>query len=376
MSESSPENTANEDEQLTNQQQNETDPQPYDMCPVYGEAIDRWGNVLDNYCLADPGCGHAIDLLCKNVNSRWAVGTARQYSYSLRCIVKYLHRRGLNVEEASVDDYMAYAERRMASGKRRQSIQIDRTVMIHLLKHIKFRRNASTVADWDEIDELLDLRNYNFKAPIERQPLSEEEIYQLFHGMNTLRDKLILHTFVETGMRQIDLRKLTVNSINFETQEIDFSNTKTNRMHTLPISDQLWLRLKFWIQYRRSEFIAGEDEGYLFPTETGGQISANRLMAIVSGAAKRAGIQEILGQRSLSDNQAERLGTDKSDLHKVTPHALRHTFKKLMVKKELGGDTRRWAMDHKSGDAHDGYGDDEQSYDKFKSALPLITFEY
>lgn len=345
------------------------------VCPVYKEALEEWSDTLGEYDICDPKCGHAIDYLCSSVRSKLAVGTVRQYAIYARLLIEFLHKEDVTLVDAELHHFERFMEDQALRGRAKKTLSLYRTVIVNLLKHIQLRREPEPNEYYADVRELIELDKYRVEEEIERCSLKASEVKALHECMDSFRDRLILHVFVTTGMRNIDLRKLKVDDVNTEQKTVRFTNTKSNSTHSLPISAELAMLLEHWKRHERLATITASESKYLFPNSRGGQLTAKEVNAIIRTAAEEANIQEVIKEITRSDRQQKFFGRKTQAFYRVTAHTLRHTFNRLMRDAGVKAEVRTWAMDHTPPDVRSRFYEDKDFYyEEFEEALPLITF--
>jgi integrase/recombinase XerD len=157
------------------------------------------------------------------------------------------------------------------------------------------------------------------KNPIERVALSRDEVVKLFAHSTCPRDELMLRYLYETGGRNSDVRRLTIDDIDFDKLIVEFIDSKGGKDYEVPIRKELALRTENWSNSGRQTYPGWNKHGYLFPSREMGELSRSWFTMIVRDAAEAAGIQAVLGQ--IADGQGE-----TKNFYRVTPHTLRHSI--------------------------------------------------
>jgi integrase/recombinase XerD len=218
--------------------------------------------------------------------------------------------------------------------------------------------------EWDHIREEIQPSDYNTPEAREREPLEKSEVKKLYDELDSFRDRLLVQVATELGPRNTDVRSIKISDVDFDNKEIELSNTKAGGTYNAPLTDQLLLLLRRWIDQERSAHPQAETTDYLFPSEQGGMLGRNRFCQIVREGAERAGIQDtVQSEAPLSERQKEALGTDKDykDYYRVTPHTLRHTFNHLLIDAGIPREARSKALDHNSTEVTKNFYDHEES---------------
>ena len=143
--------------------------------------------------------------------------------------------------------------------------------------------------------------------------LSEDEIknmFDRFHVKNRLdiRNIAILELLYGTGMRASELVGLDISDINFNASTVKvFGKRKKERI--LPLSNKVITKLKKYLEIRDN------NEGALFLSKSGKRLTTRDLQRII-----------------------HRLIAGVADLHKMSPHTLRHSFASHLLSR--GADLR------------------------------------
>lgn len=338
-------------------------------CPYYAEGVSKCRDRLDESLIhklniEKVGCGHAADYISDEVGATLAESTAKGYSSYLRQYVEFLHENQTTVVEAEFKHAKQYFKRLAKLNRSEGTIKGHRSAITNLYKHISIYTDAEAKINWGIIREEIKPGEYRTPEPRVREPLEKHEVKELYNELNSFRDRLMVQIATELGPRSIDVRSINVDDIDFENKEIELSNTKGGGTYSLPVSDQLLLLLRRWIDQERAAHPNAETTDYLFPSKQGGMIGRTGFCQIVKEAAERAGIQETEeSEAPLSEREKAVLGTEKNykEYYKVTPHTLRHTFNYLLQDAGIPREARSQALDHQSEEVTKDFYDHKES---------------
>ena len=162
------------------------------------------------------------------------------------------------------------------------------------------------------------------------------------------RNWVIINLLLNNGCRAASVRNIKNKDVDLINHIIYIRHTKNKKTQVIPICSLLCGIFKEYMRIR-----GGSDEDYLFPNETGGQLSENGLRCSIAKYNKRRGVQ------------------------KTSIHLFRHTFaKKYLV--DCGGNafTLQRLLGHSTLDMTKHYcaifdSDITKNYDKFS---PLTNF--
>jgi integrase/recombinase XerC len=153
------------------------------------------------------------------------------------------------------------------------------------------------------------------KGPKNKKPLpqfvKESEMNELLDntdlgdGFTGIRNKTIIATFYETGMRMAELIGLDDRDIDFSAHIIKVTG-KRDKQRFIPFGDKLEIQLQSYLDARTKEF--GSTSGAFFLSSKGDRIPRHQVYMLVKDAL-----------------------TQVSDVTKKSPHVLRHTFATSML---------------------------------------------
>jgi len=273
--------------------------------------------------------------------------TAEIYASHFRGYVEFISCSVIDADEKDVQEFL---KQRARNNRRESTIALDLTAINNVYNWLNFQYDGDINVDAALLNNL-SASDFQTPDPIERGPLSREELEALYDAFDSTRNKLMATVGAELGPRNVDVTKIKINDIDFEANEIKLNNTKASRTYTLPLSPELSVDLMHYLNQQRDAHLVDEENEYLFPSERGGKLSKGSFGKIILNAAQKAGIQEVIGTAP-----AER-GVDDEDgpeikVHRVTPHTLRHTFNVFMKNKDISAEDRSNALDQDSVDTN------------------------
>ena len=140
--------------------------------------------------------------------------------------------------------------------------------------------------------------------------LNKRQLELLISAGKNERDRLILQTFVETGVRRSELSQLLVQDIDPQNGYLNVRIGKGKKSRIIPLTRVLLKKLM--------DFLRDRVSGPLFVSRNGGTVSLRQLNRIVAEAGRRAKIHNPNPKQT-----------------NITCHLLRHSFARLW--KEQGG---------------------------------------
>jgi len=243
----------------------------------------------------------------------YAKGTADAYIHALKEFAAYFRRPPDQLGPKEVSQFQLHLIRdlKLAPLTVKQHIAAVRFFFIHALKrHIppgEFR--------YPKIPKRLPII------------LSKEEVQRMIDAATTLLHRTLLMTLYSTGMRRAELVSLKVSDIDSDRMVIHIRQGKGSRDRDVPLSPTLLETLREYWRWKKPRV-------YLFPGEAkngsnGEHLSSKAVYHAVKGAARRAGIEKIVGPHTLRHSFATHLlesGADLRTIQLLLGHAsLNHT---------------------------------------------------
>ncbi|TWU21421.1 tyrosine-type recombinase/integrase [Bythopirellula polymerisocia] len=157
--------------------------------------------------------------------------------------------------------------------------------------------------------------------------LSQQELQQMVHRAEKIRDKCLLILLYETAARPQEIRDLKWGDVNFELQEVHLYSRKTKEDRDLPISEAL-KHLQRW----KAEWVFPDPDhkDFIFPSTIGSRsnrrkpISVAYINLIIKRLARKVGIQRdvypyLLRHTRLTE--IRRRGVQGIEFNKFAGHA-------------------------------------------------------
>lgn len=249
----------------------------------------------------------------REAKRHYAEGGYKIAEGTLRKFKEYLGDK--KVSKAKLEDVREFLWERAEKGIREGTMK-------HYLTNLKemYRYFATYHPELDTPDlNGLSIKDFsaNLPEPIERKPLTEEEVDRLINEPSNTRDRLIIAMLYYTGLRANEIANMKVGDVDLEKRlvHVRAENAKTGKSRRVRIPRRLVPLIKTWLERDRPSYLGSQDSLCLFISKADGGLCNKQIAEIVKKNAEEVGIQEVLGETS-----------DGRKLHKVTPHALRHTF--------------------------------------------------
>lgn len=154
-----------------------------------------------------------------------------------------------------------------------------------------------TFFSWCEVTEQIDynpISGMKFKRPKQniREPLSQEEIKELFEAATTLKQIALLHIFYSCGLRRSEGGMLNINDIHFKNQLLYVREGKGAKRRVVPMTEKVSKALEDYYLNERTNSITKKvkDENALLLNRIGNRMKGEQLNKLLKEILNKAGI--------------------------------------------------------------------------------------
>lgn len=248
-----------------------------------------------------------------------ATGTLQQYSGGLKAFDTWLDEEDAEPENLTTRDIQRYLSWLNKQGYAPKTVRGYFSPVSGFYKDLEAAGEIEddptedvVVADYASEETMKE------RATKERRVwMTKDELKQVVENVPapTLRNRLLVLFQYYTGLRRQEVVDVRLEDLNREERKVKVRG-KGNTLNTAHWRPRLDGLLTAWIDggYRDASPYARESP-YLFVSDSGPQVSADRLNKVVVNAAENAGIQEVLYRDAKGRNR-----------YKYTSHVLRHSF--------------------------------------------------
>lgn len=155
-----------------------------------------------------------------------------------------------------------------------------------------------TFFTWLQVTEQADynpISGIRFKSPQQntRQPLSRQEITDLFTAATTLKQTALLHIFYSCGLRRAEGEQLNIADIHFKEQLLYVREGKGAKRRVIPLTAKVTADLEaYYLQDRCSARVKRvKDEEAFFLNRIGNRLLGEQCNKILQQLADKAGIK-------------------------------------------------------------------------------------
>lgn len=227
------------------------------------------------------------------------IGYSKNSQYQIpNCIKEFLevsNKSFRNISQSDILDFYEYLQTRPL--KRRPGI-----VSEAMINHYVF--SLKTFFSWLEQTGQIKynpISNIKFKRPQgnPREPLTQNEIQDLFKAANTLKETAILHLFYSCGLRRAEAENLNTNDIHFSKNILYIREGKGAKRRAIPINEKVKKELENYYSHERTGI---NEEAFIL----------NRINERMRGDSYNRALKEILKRAEIEKG--------------ITLHHLRHSI--------------------------------------------------
>lgn len=237
-------------------------------------------------------------------------GSVRQ---TLEKLEIWLEEKGLNAEDVGTDELAAYVGTRKKDGLEASSLRI---IIVHLKVFWRFisGRNYVTV---DAAEPLLAPKP-DAKLPDSVHKSSVINLLESIDQMKFLgkRDRAILELFYASGLRLSEVCGARLENLDVDEGFIRVTG-KGNKTRIVPVGKQAIDAVERYVKLERPQLVKAKTSSQIFLSVRGGQLSPERVRAIVKERAKAAGIETTMYPHLLRHSFATHLLQNGADLRVI-----------------------------------------------------------
>lgn len=250
---------------------------------------------------------HLIKEYLEDCRNRLSPCTVKNHKTSIQALKTFLGKK--EIINAKMIEIRQFLNDLKCRGRAQSTINNRLASLRSFFKYIKTYHHMP-IPDLAEID----INDYP-KSTWEgsgTDAISRNGIRALIEAPDNIRDTLIIAISYYSGLRANELSKLKLENIDTEKRIIKVIG-KGNKPRIVPYSKKLDRIIYLWIHKERKSYV-NSDSPYFFPSKHSNYLHTHTIHRIVHHAAKKAGIQKIVGRRA-----------DGKPIYKVHTHILRHS---------------------------------------------------
>ena len=209
------------------------------------------------------------------------------------------------IEQQKVKSFLEFLQTRPL---KKRSGALSEMMISHYVYALK------TFFSWCEVTEQIDynpISGMKFKRPKQnvREPLSKEEINQLFEAASTLKLQTILHLFYSCGLRRSEGEALNINDVHFKQQLLYVREGKGAKRRVVPITERVSKELEAYYLNERTSSTAKkvkDTEAFLL-NNTGARMKGDQCNKLLQQIKEKAALQKEITLHHLRHSIATHL---------------------------------------------------------------------
>lgn len=149
-----------------------------------------------------------------------------------------------------------------------------------------------------------------FKRPKykQREPLTQEEITQLFEASETITERVILHLFYSCGLRRSEAEKLKIKDIHLKSGMLYVREGKGHKRRAIPITEKVSSDFEtYYLQERNKNQITARDTEAFILNRLGNKMKGEGYNKIVKEISKKSGLKRDISLHFLRHSIATHL---------------------------------------------------------------------
>ena len=247
----------------------------------------------------------------------WSPATTDTYSRELKPFFEFLESYELQslagLTRKMLEEYRAHLYRLKPRGKNLAlSTQAVRLAAIKQFARFLYREQYLLV----DIGAGLEMPRRAQRLP--RVVLSEREALKLLEAPNVqtpvgLRDRAMLELFYVTGMRNSELRALTLGDFDWSRRVVYIQQGKGNKPRVVPLGEEAAICIQEYLARGRPQLVTDPELQRCFVGRLNAHLGRQYLALVVRQYARKAGLTKV-----------------------VTPHVLRHSCATHMLRRGAG----------------------------------------
>jgi integrase/recombinase XerD len=208
------------------------------------------------------------------------------------------------IEQQKVKSFCEYLQTRPLQ---KRSGALSEMMISHYVYALK------TFFSWAEVTEQIDynpISGMKFKKPKQnvREPLSTEEINQLFTAASTLKETALLHIFYSCGLRRNEGEALNINDVHFKSLLLYVREGKGAKRRVVPVTVRVIKDLEdYYLNERCGSIKKVRDEDAFLLNKYGTRLRGKKCNDLIQQLAEKAAIQKEISLHHLRHSIATHL---------------------------------------------------------------------
>lgn len=206
------------------------------------------------------------------------------------CVNEFIEHQQITdisyVEQDKVKQFYQYLQTRPL---KKRSGALSEMMIQHYMYALK------TFFTWLEITEQIDynpISGMKFKRPKQnvREPLTTEEVNQLFEATTSLKETALLHLFYSCGLRRSEGEALNINDVHFKNQLLYVREGKGAKRRVVPVTERVSKELEdYYLNERTGSTVKKvKDQEAFMLNKTGNRMNGDQSNTLLKEIISRS----------------------------------------------------------------------------------------
>lgn len=243
-------------------------------------------------------------------NYLWQAGYSDNIQRTLPVLVtEFLEQQQINaihcIEQAAIKNFCAYLQTRPLKKRSGALSEAMISQYVYALKTFFTWLEKTGQVHYNPISGM------KFKTPRQnkREPLSKEEIQDLFSACTTLKQRAMLHLFYSCGLRRSEGEALSINDVHFKNQLLYVREGKGAKRRVVPLAGKVSEDLQDYYEQDRCKASTNKisDTNAFVVNTIGGRMSGDGYNDLLKALLQKAGLSKEISLHYLRHSIATHL---------------------------------------------------------------------
>lgn len=244
--------------------------------------------------------------------------TIKDYSIQLNFFIKFLESSQINHLNQITKEVISNYQLSLLTQDKPLSLETQYARLVPVKSFFRYLAKTNQVL----YDPASDLELPRRKKNLPKDIMTKKEVFRLLNQPNPdtllgLRDKAILELLYSTGIRNQELRQLTIYDVDTTNCDLRVNQGKGRKDRVIPLGEIAANYVEEYIKYSRPKLLSRQETNTLFLTKHGKAINHSNLIWLIKKYVKCAKIQKHITPHSLRHTCATHLLKNKASLRHI-----------------------------------------------------------
>jgi integrase/recombinase XerD len=244
--------------------------------------------------------------------------TIKGYTSQLGFFIKYLQTLKIDQVNQITKEIIYNYQLSLLTQEKPISLETQLARLVALKSFFRYLAKTNQILQ----DPTIDLELPRTKKNLPRDIMTKKEVFRLLNQPDPdnplgLRDKAILELLYSTGIRNQELRQLTLYDVDTTNNDLRINQGKGKKDRVVPLGEIAANYIEEYIKYARPKLSTNQETNILFLTKNGKPINHSNLIWTVRKYVKKAGFTKNITPHSLRHTCATHLLKNKASLRHI-----------------------------------------------------------